>query len=46
MITAHEYTSFDISDYSNICRWHDQIKARPSYATTMKNFPGGYSFNE
>lgn len=46
MIMAHEYTSFDISDYSNICRWYDQIKARPSYAATMEHFPGGYSFNK
>lgn len=44
MIMAHEYTSFSIDNYANICRWYDQIKARPSYAAMMKHFPVGYTF--
>jgi glutathione S-transferase len=44
MIMAHEYTSFDISDHSNLTRWYDQMKARPSYAAMLKHFPGGYNF--
>lgn len=46
MIMAHEYTSFDISDYDNISRWYDQIKERPSYGAAMKHFPGGYDFDK
>jgi glutathione S-transferase len=45
MIMAHEYTSFEISDHKNICRWYDQIKARPSFDAMMKHFPGGYDFS-
>ncbi len=45
MIMAHEYTSFEIKDHKNICRWYDQMKARPSHEAMMKHFPGGYSFD-
>jgi len=44
MIMAREYTSFDISDHKYICRWYDQMKARPSYAAMMKHLPQGYNF--
>ena len=44
MIMAHEYTSFEIAQYANICRWYDMMKARPSYEAMMKHFPGGYNF--
>jgi len=44
MIMAHEYTSFEIKEYENICRWYDQMKERPSHDAMMKHFPGGYSF--
>ena len=39
-----EYTSLDCDDHKNICRWYDQMKARPSYEAMMKHFPGGYAF--
>lgn len=44
MIMSHEYTSFEIADYANICRWYDMMKARPSFAAMMEHFPGGYNF--
>ncbi len=45
MFMTHEYTTFDIVDYENIRRWYDMMKVRPSYAATMKHFPGGYNFD-
>jgi|TARA_R110002096_G_scaffold416576_3_gene619681 glutathione S-transferase len=44
MIMAQEYTSFSIENYANICRWYDQMKARPSYGAMMEHFPDGYKF--
>ncbi|MCC3859657.1 glutathione S-transferase family protein [Pseudemcibacter aquimaris] len=44
MVMVHEYTSLDISEYENICRWYDMMKQRPSYAAMMEHIPGGYDF--
>ena len=45
MIMTSEHTSFSIDDYTNISRWYNQMKARPSYSAMMEHFPGGYSFD-
>lgn len=39
-----DYTSLSCDDYKNICRWYDQMSARPAFAATMEHFPGGYGF--
>lgn len=45
MIMTSEHTSFSIDSYTNITRWYNQMKARPSYAAMMKHFPDGYNFD-
>lgn len=42
LMMANEYTSFEIKPYNNICAWYERMKARPSYAATMKHLPEGY----
>lgn len=42
LFMVKEHTSLCCDDYKNICRWYDQLSARPSFGAAMKHLPGGY----
>ena len=44
MFFVSEYTTYDFSEFSNLCRWYNQIKARPSFDVVMEKIPNGYDF--
>ncbi len=42
---THEFTRLNFENYANIEQWYQTIKARPSYAAAMQNFPQGNIFS-
>ncbi len=44
MFLVADYTTFEFDEYSNICRWYNAIKERPSFKVVMEQIPGGYDF--